>query len=160
MHIIILLHLDERLEKAAHCQPTHSRPVPQAQGSRREGDYQKGQQQDKSASLFWAATAGRISQRSPRNLALNQRYPTKPEFREYQQEIVSTCICNNTLVCLPTGVGKTHIAAVIIANFSRWFPEQKIVFLAPTRPLVRQQVSTLKHLGDQVQKEKILEVNG
>jgi ERCC4-related helicase len=63
-------------------------------------------------------------------------------------------------VCLPTGLGKTHIAAVLIANFVTWFPDKKVVFLAPTRPLVRQQVSALNHLRDMVPKNVILEVNG
>jgi Fanconi anemia group M protein len=43
-------------------------------------------------------------------------------------------------VSLPTGLGKTLIAAVVMYNYYRWFPEGKIVFLAPTRPLVSQQL--------------------
>lgn len=50
------------------------------------------------------------------------------------------------MVCLPTGLGKTHIAAIIIANFTNWFPEQKIIFLAPTKPLVNQQQNALNIL--------------
>lgn len=41
---------------------------------------------------------------------------------------------------LPTGLGKTFIAAVIMYNFYRWYPLGKIVFTAPTRPLVAQQI--------------------
>lgn len=41
---------------------------------------------------------------------------------------------------LPTGTGKTLIAAVVMYNFHRWFERGKIVFLAPTRPLVSQQI--------------------
>lgn len=29
---------------------------------------------------------------------------------------------HNTLVCLPTGLGKTLIAAVVMYNHYRWFP--------------------------------------
>jgi ERCC4-related helicase len=29
----------------------------------------------------------------------------------------------NTLVALPTGLGKTFVAAVVMLNFYRWFPE-------------------------------------
>jgi ERCC4-related helicase len=39
------------------------------------------------------------------------------------------------------GLGKTFIAAVVMFNFYRWYPERKIVFLAPTKPLVNQQIS-------------------
>jgi ERCC4-related helicase len=89
-----------------------------------------------------------------------QRYPKNPEVREYQQEIVTACVCSNTLVCLPTGLGKTHIAAVLIANFITWFPSKKVIFLAPTRPLVRQQVSALDNLREMVPRDLILEVSG
>jgi ERCC4-related helicase len=43
-------------------------------------------------------------------------------------------------VTLPTGLGKTFIAAIVMLNFYRWFPTGKIVFCAPTKPLVTQQV--------------------
>ena len=32
-------------------------------------------------------------------------------------------LLQNTLVCLPTGLGKTFIAAVAMYNFFRWFPQ-------------------------------------
>ena len=64
----------------------------------------------------------------------------KYEEREYQLAISRTAINENTLVSLPTGLGKTLIAAVVMYNFYRWFPTGKIVFCAPTRPLVRQQI--------------------
>ena len=41
---------------------------------------------------------------------------------------------------LPTGLGKTFIAAVVMYNFYRWYPQGRIVFMAPTKPLVAQQV--------------------
>ncbi len=47
---------------------------------------------------------------------------------------------HNTLVSLPTGLGKTLIAAVVMYNLQRWFPTGKAIFLAPTKPLVHQQV--------------------
>lgn len=39
-----------------------------------------------------------------------------------------------------TGLGKTFIAAVVMYNFFRWYPQGKIVFMAPTKPLVAQQI--------------------
>jgi Fanconi anemia group M protein len=63
------------------------------------------------------------------------------EKREYQLNISRNTLFNNTLVILPTGLGKTLIASVTIYNFFRWYPKSKIIFMAPTRPLVNQQIS-------------------
>lgn len=62
-------------------------------------------------------------------------------MRDYQLNIVKTCLYQNTLVSLPTGLGKTFIAAVVMYNFYRWFPSGKIIFFAPTKPLVAQQIN-------------------
>lgn len=61
-------------------------------------------------------------------------------IRDYQFSIVKSGLFNNTLVALPTGLGKTFIAATIMLNFYRWTHNAKIVFVAPTKPLVSQQV--------------------
>ncbi len=37
--------------------------------------------------------------------------------------MIEAALLANTLVCLPTGLGKTLIAAVVMYNFSRWFPQ-------------------------------------
>ncbi|TKY85204.1 hypothetical protein EX895_006284 [Sporisorium graminicola] len=66
-------------------------------------------------------------------------YPTNMEKRDYQYNIVQKALFNNVLAALPTGLGKTFIAAVVILNFFRWYPDGKILFLAPSRPLVDQQ---------------------
>ncbi|EIE24101.1 P-loop containing nucleoside triphosphate hydrolase protein, partial [Coccomyxa subellipsoidea C-169] len=70
----------------------------------------------------------------------NWIYPEGVPERAYQVAIVEQALLKNTLVCLPTGLGKTFIAAVVMYNFFRWFPEGKVVFLAPTKPLVHQQM--------------------
>ncbi|XP_059056753.1 Fanconi anemia group M protein [Achroia grisella] len=67
-------------------------------------------------------------------------YPTNYPVRNYQFNIIKAAILQNTLVSLPTGLGKTFIAAVIMYNFYRWYPLGKIIFTAPTRPLVAQQI--------------------
>ncbi|KAI9482510.1 P-loop containing nucleoside triphosphate hydrolase protein, partial [Zychaea mexicana] len=67
-------------------------------------------------------------------------YPVNYSIRLYQWNIVKKALFNNTLVALPTGLGKTFIAAVVMYNYWRWFPQSKIVFMAPTRPLVTQQI--------------------
>ncbi|XP_077909762.1 Fanconi anemia group M protein [Halichoerus grypus] len=67
-------------------------------------------------------------------------YPTNCPVRDYQLHMARTSLFCNTLVCLPTGLGKTFIAAVVMYNFYRWFPSGKVVFMAPTKPLVTQQI--------------------
>lgn len=44
------------------------------------------------------------------------------------------------------GLGKTFIAAVVMYNFYRWYPKGKVVFMAPTRPLVSQQIKACHHI--------------
>ncbi|KIO16771.1 hypothetical protein M407DRAFT_230713, partial [Tulasnella calospora MUT 4182] len=67
-------------------------------------------------------------------------YPLNHPKRDYQYNIVRNSLFENSLVALPTGLGKTFIAGVIMLNYYRWFPEGKVVFVAPTKPLVAQQI--------------------
>ncbi|GMM28844.1 3'-5' DNA helicase [Martiniozyma asiatica (nom. inval.)] len=67
-------------------------------------------------------------------------YPSNYPVRDYQLSIVQSALYTNTLVSLPTGLGKTFIAAALILNYYRWFNSSKIIFMAPTRPLVAQQI--------------------
>ncbi|TDH65301.1 hypothetical protein CCR75_008546 [Bremia lactucae] len=67
-------------------------------------------------------------------------YPTNYSIRDYQLAIAEKALYHNTLVSLPTGLGKTLVAAVVMYNFYRWFPTGKVVFMAPTKPLVAQQI--------------------
>ena len=41
--------------------------------------------------------------------------------------IIERALLANTLVCLPTGLGKTLIAAVVMYNFFRWFPGVRVL---------------------------------
>ena len=61
-------------------------------------------------------------------------------IRDYQYSIVARGLYHNMLVALPTGLGKTFIAATVMLNWFRWTTESQIVFVAPTKPLVSQQV--------------------
>jgi ATP-dependent DNA helicase MPH1 len=61
--------------------------------------------------------------------------------RDYQFNISQRGLFHNTLVALPTGLGKTFIAATIMLNWFRWTQDAQIVFVAPTKPLVSQQIS-------------------
>lgn len=77
-------------------------------------------------------------------------YPSNFDLRLYQLNIIEQCLFKNTLISLPTGLGKTFIAAVIMYNFLRWYPNGKVVFMAPTRPLVSQQLNAcVQFLGSQ-----------
>ena len=68
-------------------------------------------------------------------------YPTNlGTIRDYQYNIVQRGLFHNILVALPTGLGKTFIAATIMLNWFRWSTNAQIVFMAPTKPLVSQQV--------------------
>lgn len=68
-------------------------------------------------------------------------YPTNlGAIRDYQFSIVRNGLFNNLLVALPTGLGKTFIAATIMFNYYRWTKDAQIIFVAPTKPLVAQQV--------------------
>ncbi|KAJ5579601.1 uncharacterized protein N7459_005586 [Penicillium hispanicum] len=62
-------------------------------------------------------------------------------IRDYQFNITQKGLFHNLLVALPTGLGKTFIAATIMLNWFRWTKDAQIVFVAPTKPLVSQQVS-------------------
>jgi ERCC4-related helicase len=67
--------------------------------------------------------------------------------RLYQETILATCNEKNTLVVLPTGMGKTGIAVMLAAQRLRNFPKSKILLLAPTKPLAEQHHKTfMKHL--------------
>ncbi len=69
--------------------------------------------------------------------------------REYQQKIFETCIQKNCLVVLPTGLGKTLIALMLTIDRMQRFPGEKVVFLAPTKPLAEQHLAFFKkHLPE------------
>lgn len=71
------------------------------------------------------------------------------ETRKYQIEIAQACSDKNSLVVLPTGLGKTIIAVHVASKVLEQFPaNSKIIVLAPTRPLINQHYHTfLKFLG-------------
>ena len=63
------------------------------------------------------------------------------------------------MVVLPTGLVKTFIAAVVMFNFYRWYPLGKVVFMAPTKPLVNQQADACyKIVG--ISKEDMTQMTG
>ncbi len=69
--------------------------------------------------------------------------PGALEDRAYQSEIADSAIDRNTLVVLPTGLGKTAIALRVVAEYLRRAPTRSVLFLAPTRPLVVQHAASV-----------------
>ena len=68
--------------------------------------------------------------------------------RLYQETILHTCTKHNSLVVLPTGMGKTAISLMLAVHRIKIHPNSKILILAPTRPLVEQHYNTFKkHLS-------------
>lgn len=65
------------------------------------------------------------------------------EKRDYQVNIAISCLKSSTLIVLPTGMGKTVIALLVIAKKLK--DKGKILFLAPTKPLVEQHTTFLKN---------------
>jgi len=59
-------------------------------------------------------------------------------YRQYQYNIISKCKGRNSLIVLPTGLGKTIIGVLLMGKTLEKYPESKIIILAPTRPLVSQ----------------------
>jgi ERCC4-related helicase len=64
------------------------------------------------------------------------------QLREYQEELAKRASRSSTLLVLPTGLGKTVVAAMTIAYVLQR-KGGKVLFLAPTRPLVEQHHRTL-----------------
>lgn len=64
--------------------------------------------------------------------------------RLYQETILATAVSKNTLVVLPTGMGKTAIAFMLASQRLQHFPLSKILVLAPTKPLAEQHMQTFR----------------
>ena len=69
--------------------------------------------------------------------------PDAIEQRLYQLNLAAAALKQSTLVVLPTGLGKTIVALIIIANRLQAM-SGKVIILSPTKPLVEQHASFLK----------------
>ncbi|MFX0058447.1 MAG: DEAD/DEAH box helicase [Candidatus Heimdallarchaeota archaeon] len=84
----------------------------------------------------------------------------KIEERDYQVQIAKKCILKNSLVVIPTGLGKTVIGVYVAAKtLERFQPESKIIVLAPTRPLINQHYDSFKDLLN-IDEEKFFVLTG
>ncbi len=64
--------------------------------------------------------------------------------RIYQENIFAKAVQRNTLVVLPTGLGKTAIALMLMVHRLRQYPSMKVLMISPTRPLCQQHYNTIK----------------
>lgn len=73
--------------------------------------------------------------------------------RLYQETILATAALKNTLVVLPTGLGKTAVALLLAAQRLKQFPDSKIIFVAPTKPLAEQHLRTFRQFCELPEKK-------
>jgi len=64
--------------------------------------------------------------------------PDVIERRDYQVNLADAALSGNTLVCLPTGLGKTAVSLLVTAERLADDAGGKSLLLAPTKPLVEQ----------------------
>jgi len=70
------------------------------------------------------------------------------DYRSYQVNLADIAARQSTMIVLSTGLGKTVIAALVAAKRLLDVPESKVLFLAPSRPLVDQQARYLRRVLD------------
>ena len=98
--------------------------------------------------------------RTNTNTELSKVRSQKLEAREYQTKIANECTDRNSLVVLPTGLGKTIIAVLVARKILERVPKNsKIIILAPTRPLIDQHRSTFLKFLD-IPEEKLALLTG
>lgn len=68
--------------------------------------------------------------------------PDTVESRAYQLALAKTALEKSTLIVLPTGLGKTIVALLVMAG--RLGGDRKVLMLSPTKPLVEQHAAFLR----------------
>ncbi|MCJ7517417.1 MAG: DEAD/DEAH box helicase, partial [Methanomassiliicoccales archaeon] len=76
--------------------------------------------------------------------------------REYQTALANSCFESSTLIVLPTGMGKTVVALIVMAKTLEK-KKGKVVFLAPTKPLVEQHS---KFVGEHLVGNRVVALTG
>lgn len=79
--------------------------------------------------------------------------PGRMEDRRYQAAMAAGCLRENTLVILPTGLGKTAVAARVAARVLS--EGGKVLALAPTKPLVDQHAAYFSEMLPECRVEMI-----
>ncbi|MEM2210794.1 MAG: helicase-related protein [Nitrososphaerales archaeon] len=73
-------------------------------------------------------------------------YPNTIEDREYQRRIVEVAKDKNTMVILPTALGKTIISLLLTVNILYNYRDKRVLIMAPTRPLCIQHKDTFQKI--------------
>lgn len=66
------------------------------------------------------------------------------KYRQYQEDIVNRALYENSLVVIPTSLGKTIVALLVSLDILLNWKKSKVLILAPTRPLVFQHFQLFK----------------
>ncbi|MHA1632108.1 MAG: helicase-related protein [Candidatus Freyarchaeota archaeon] len=83
-------------------------------------------------------------------------WPETVEFRLYQKRIADVASERNTLVILPTALGKTVISAIVAADILYNYRDAKVLVMAPTRPLIMQHRDTFLRILKLREKDTVL----
>jgi Fanconi anemia group M protein len=86
-------------------------------------------------------------------------YERSIESRAYQENIAEFAFDKNSLVILPTALGKTIIAIVLTARTLYTYRRKRVMVVAPTRPLVLQHMKSFFSVL-KLSQDKIAEITG
>jgi len=99
-------------------------------------------------------------------ITLSEKFLSHPLLKEntvlrraYQEDIFINCLNKNCLVVIPTGLGKTIVALMLAIHRLSEIPDSKIVFLAPTKPLVDQHYKSFMELT-KIDNESLQSITG
>jgi ERCC4-related helicase len=79
--------------------------------------------------------------------------------RAYQENIFINCLNKNCMVVIPTGLGKTILALMLSVYRLSEYENSKVIFLAPTKPLVDQHHESFLELT-KIPKEEMCAITG
>mgnify|MGYP002344431659 FL=1 len=80
----------------------------------------------------------------------------KVSLRDYQKTLFQKSQDRNSIIYLPTGLGKTRIAIASMYYYLSYTQKKKVVFLANTVQLVKQQADAIKKTLHGIIKDKSL----
>ncbi|KHN74328.1 Fanconi anemia group M protein [Toxocara canis] len=64
-------------------------------------------------------------------------YPVNTPACRYQKQLVLDSLFRNVLIALPKELDSFFVASVVMMNFRRWFPHNKVLYVGSTTDIVR-----------------------